>query len=100
MRSRSGYQKLPQEDRNDSESDNEVKVSRKKKIRERVQNFIPEQFRKLERPIPWKSICYATFLFVVGTILLLIGCLIHTGHVEQHFGHEVIILHLLPSAIK
>jgi len=63
-------------------------VPKKKKFLQRIPDWLPEQFKGQEIPIPWKSIGYATFLFVFGTILLLIGCLIHTGHVEEHVGHQ------------
>ena len=85
MRSRRGYEKLPTEEKSESDNDDEVKViNRRKKLFEKVQtNFLPEQFKGIERPVPWKSIAYAAFLFLAGTILLLCGCLIHTGHVDN-----------------
>ena len=88
MRNRKGYERLPTEEKSDSDS--EKTVPKKKKFLKRIPDWLPEQFKGKEVPIPWKSMAYATFLFVVGTILLLIGCLIHTGHVEEHVGHQVI----------
>ena len=88
MRNRKGYERLPSEEK--SALDSETIVPKKKKFLQRIPDWLPEQFKGQEIPIPWKSIGYATFLFVVGTILLLIGCLIHTGHVEEHVGHQVI----------
>ena len=94
MRSRRGYEKLPTEDKSESDNDEKVKVkSKKRKLFEKVQtHFLPEQFEGRDRGVPWKSIAYATFLFVVGTILLLCGCLIHTGHVD----HQVIGINTIP----
>jgi len=86
MRNRKGYERLPTDEKSASES--EKSVPKKKKFLQRIPDWLPEQFKGQEIPIPWKSIGYATFLFVFGTILLLIGCLIHTGHVEEHVGHQ------------
>ena len=36
-----------------------------------------------KRKVPWKSILYAVGLFVMGTALLLCGCLIHVGKVDN-----------------
>ena len=36
-----------------------------------------------KRDVPWKSIMYAVALFVMGTILLVCGCLIHVGKVDN-----------------
>ena len=71
MRQRNKYQKLPTED--------SIEDIPKQKFKD----FVPEQFRIPQRPIPWTAICYATLLFVLGTILLLCGCLIHVGHVDN-----------------
>jgi len=67
------YQRLP-----DDDSVQEI-PKRKKKFAD----FVPEQFCIPQRPIPWTAICYATILFVIGTVLLLCGCLIHVGHVDN-----------------
>ena len=74
MRHRGNYEKLPSDDEFQEDK------SRKKKT---TTNFLPEQFTKRERPIPWKSIAYAAILFIVGTALLLMGCLIRTGHIDN-----------------
>lgn len=73
----------------DEDHDEPMKVLKegKKKsglYRTPVAQFLPEQFALKERPIPWKAIGYAALLFVSGTILLLCGCLIHTGHVDSN----------------
>jgi len=46
-------------------------------------DFLPEQFQVKCRPVPWKAIWYAIGLFVLGTAMLIAGCLIHTGHVDN-----------------
>merc|ERR1711916_248982 len=43
--------------------------------------YIPEQFRELPERTPWRAIALAIFLFVVGSILLILGCLFFTGHI-------------------
>ena len=81
MRQRNKYDRLPSED------EDLVKVHQpstiKKKLLNPVTHFLPEQFNLKERPIPWKAIGYATILFILGTILLLCGCLIHVGHIDN-----------------
>ena len=41
------------------------------------------QFLRPKRKVPWKSIAFAVGLFVMGTVLLVCGCLIHIGHVDS-----------------
>ena len=72
-RHRGNYEKLPSDD---------VPIIQEKR-KEKHSNFLPEQFKCRERPIPWKSIAYAAVLFIAGTILLLMGALIHTGHIDN-----------------
>ena len=86
MRQRNRYDPLPSEDQD------LVKVHQpstiKKKLLNPVTHFLPEQFNLKERPIPWKAIGYATILFILGTILLLCGCLIHVGHIDNQVSFE------------
>lgn len=66
MRKRTGYEKVPTEEILEHEA------------------FSPKQFEKsCTSSIPWKAIAYAAFLFIVGTVLLLCGLFIHTGHVDN-----------------
>lgn len=55
---------------------------RKNRIK-RDDAFLPEQFEIRKKTVPWKAIGYAIGLFVIGTALLIAGCLIHTGHVDN-----------------
>eukprot|EP00730_Choanoeca_flexa_P010713 TRINITY_DN20824_c0_g1_i1.p1 TRINITY_DN20824_c0_g1~~TRINITY_DN20824_c0_g1_i1.p1 ORF type:complete len:119 (+),score=3.93 TRINITY_DN20824_c0_g1_i1:86-442(+) len=48
--------------------------------------YIDAQFRELPRRVPWKAILLAAGLFIVGTILLVLGCLFYTGHIPP--AHE------------
>ena len=84
MRNRKGYERIPVDENEIGEEADDKTKSPKKSLFDRVPHFLPEQFnRQIVRPIPWKSIAYATFLFIFGTALLLCGCLIHTGHVDH-----------------
>jgi hypothetical protein len=48
------------------------------------------QFLLPQRKVPWKSIAYAVGLFVMGTILLICGCLIRIGHVDnERYGDRL-----------
>lgn len=61
-----GYEKVPTQEPSEHEA------------------FTPKQFeRSCTSSIPWKAIVYAAFLFIVGTVLLLCGLFIHTGHVDN-----------------
>ena len=64
---------------------------RRKPARHKKENddFLPEQFQVKCRPVPWKAIGYAIGLFVLGTALLIAGCLIHTGHVDNEVYWQV-----------
>ena len=83
------YDRIPGEDH--SETDDETvqvhKPTTKKKLVNPVTHFLPEQFYLKKRPVPWKAIAYAIILFVLGTILLLCGCLIHVGHIDHNVSH-------------
>ena len=61
---------------------------KKERFNRKRDDFLPEQFELKKRPVPWKAIGYAVLLFVIGTALLIAGCLIHTGHVDN----EVLLL--------
>ena len=64
---------------------------RKNRIK-RDDAFLPEQFEIRKKTVPWKAIGYAIGLFVIGTALLIAGCLIHTGHVDNEVRFELIFL--------
>ena len=79
------YERIPSEDQSDIPS-----VHKSTKRSKKFENFLPEQFKLRERPIPWKAIGYAAILFVLGTVLLLCGCLIHVGHIDnQRYGDRL-----------
>ena len=84
MRSRRGYEKVPSDEK-EAEDLFERRAKKKSGLfkSSSKQAFIPEQFKIAERPIPLKSIAFAAFLFILGTILLLCGTLIHTGHLDN-----------------
>jgi len=43
--------------------------------------FLASQFDKPPTKVPWKAVVYALVLFIMGTALLVAGCLIVTGHI-------------------
>ena len=93
----SNYERVPvneHSDERDSDSDFVEFVSptdkKSKDYWKKTQNFLPDQFKKLkESPVPWKAIAYACLLFVVGTVLLLCGCLIHVGHIDNNVSWQL-----------
>jgi len=62
-----------------------------------AEDFIPAQFEKPPTQVPWKAVIYAVVLFFLGTLLLTIGCLIVTGHIESKYGDRFWPLILLGS---
>ncbi len=40
-----------------------------------------KQLEVLSRPIPWKAIILALFLFIVGSVIIIMSCLIFTGYI-------------------
>lgn len=51
--------------------------------------FSDAQFEEPPIKIPWKAISLAAFLFVVGTILLIVGSLIVTGHIDTKYSDRL-----------
>lgn len=51
--------------------------------------FSDAQFDMPPARIPWKAITLATFLFIVGTILLIVGSLIVTGHIDTKYSDRL-----------
>ena len=54
--------------------------------------FLAQQFVTPPQKIPWKAIIYALVLFLVGSTLLIVGCLIVTEHLDpvQHNDRSVL----------
>ncbi|CAF4950944.1 unnamed protein product [Pieris macdunnoughi] len=48
--------------------------------------FCDSQFEVPPQKIPWKAIALAAFLFIVGTVLLTVGLLIVTGHIDTKYS--------------
>jgi len=81
------YSRLPTNDVESSED--EQRLSRDAGFSKR-QYKKDDEWNLQKNKIPWKEIAFAAFLFVVGTILLFAGCLIHTGHVDnEQFGDRL-----------
>ena len=45
---------------------------------ENLEDFIPAQFVRQPAKVPWKAVIYAVILLLIGTGLLIAGCLIGT----------------------
>ncbi|RZB39950.1 DUF872 domain containing protein [Asbolus verrucosus] len=60
--------------------------------------FVDAQFVTPAQKIPWKAICLATMLLIVGTFLLIFGSLVVSGHIILNYSDRMwpmIILGLL-----
>ncbi|CAG9787889.1 unnamed protein product [Diatraea saccharalis] len=51
--------------------------------------FSDTQFELPPQKIPWKAISLAAFLFIVGTVLLITGSLIVTGHIDTKYSDRL-----------
>lgn len=51
--------------------------------------FSDSQFEVPPPKIPWKAISLAAFLFIVGTVLLTVGSLIVTGHIDTKYSDRL-----------
>ncbi|KRT78276.1 hypothetical protein AMK59_6805, partial [Oryctes borbonicus] len=51
--------------------------------------FIDAQFIHPPQKIPWQSICLATFLLIIGSILLVMGTMIVTGHIDMKYSDRM-----------
>ncbi|XP_057306596.1 transmembrane protein 230-like [Hydractinia symbiolongicarpus] len=60
--------------------------------------YVDAQFVEPAPKVPYKAIGLAVFLFTLGTILLTVGCLLVTGHIDVKYAdrtYPVIVLGLL-----
>ena len=67
------YRKLNQDDNYVEETDS---------VSQNHEDFLAQQFEKPATKVPWKGVIYALILFLLGSGLLLAGCLIVTGHID------------------
>lgn len=66
-RSNDGYEKVPSED----------------------SGFSDAQFEVPPPKVPWKAVSLAVFLFVLGFILLVVGSLIVSGHIDTKYSDRL-----------
>lgn len=52
-------------------------------------SFIDEQFSSPRQKIPWKAIALAGILFITGTILLVLGSLLMSGHIDVSYSDRM-----------
>lgn len=64
-----------------SSAESKVKYKRMKN-----DDFLDIQFQKPPPKFPKKAIALATLLFIVGSILLVIGSLLLTGYIDAKYG--------------
>uniref|UniRef100_A0A8C9U631 Transmembrane protein 230 n=1 Tax=Scleropages formosus TaxID=113540 RepID=A0A8C9U631_SCLFO len=62
-----------------SASGSKVKYS---KVASSEDGYIDLQFKRSPPKVPYKAIALATFLFVVGSLLIIIGALLLAGYIE------------------
>lgn len=48
--------------------------------------FVDAQFKAPSVRVPWKSVILAVALFVMGTLLLVLGSLLVTGHIDEQYS--------------
>ncbi|XP_056633159.1 transmembrane protein 230-like isoform X1 [Diorhabda carinulata] len=53
------------------------------------QGFTDAQFLVPAQQIPWRAIVLATLLLVVGTSLLVFGCMVATGHIVVQYANRM-----------
>ncbi|CAG9134535.1 hypothetical protein JYU34_017221 [Plutella xylostella] len=51
--------------------------------------FLDAQFECPPPKIPWKAISLASFLFIVGTVLLIVGSLIVSGYIDTKYSDRL-----------
>ncbi|MCJ8742794.1 hypothetical protein PDJAM_G00086400 [Pangasius djambal] len=60
-------------------SNNKVKYSR---LADSDEGYIDLQFKRSPPKVPYKAIALATFLFLIGSLLIIIGSLLLTGYIH------------------
>ncbi|CAH1117784.1 unnamed protein product [Phaedon cochleariae] len=53
------------------------------------QGFTDAQFLVPAQKVPWKAIVLATMLLVVGTTLLVFGCMVISGHINVQYANRM-----------
>lgn len=62
------------------------------------EKYVDLQFIKKEPKVPWRAICSATVLLIIGTVLLIVGSLLVSGHIDAKYNDRtwpVLIIGLL-----
>ncbi|XP_002158372.3 transmembrane protein 230 isoform X1 [Hydra vulgaris] len=56
------------------------------KLNNSDEDFVDSQFQSLPTTFPTKAVALAIFLFILGTILLVIGCMLLTGYIDVMYA--------------
>lgn len=56
---------------------------------ERDQQYTDLQFRQKEPPIPVKQILIASVMFICGSIMIIMGALLMSGHIDAKYGDRM-----------
>ena len=76
------YRKLKTEDVIDGRDEEEVSDASE------GSDFVSKQFERRQTRVPWRAILYAAVLLVGGSVLLVLGSLIVTGHLDPEVHGE------------
>ncbi|GAB0099699.1 hypothetical protein DMENIID0001_155860 [Sergentomyia squamirostris] len=77
------YKRLPQQDET--------------MVRDRVDGFTADQFRKPPPKFPWKAIIFSTFLCITGAVSLVFAVLISIGYIHERYLDRQLPLLILGS---
>ncbi|KAI4876363.1 hypothetical protein NFI96_017829, partial [Prochilodus magdalenae] len=68
-------------------SNNKVKYSR---VADSDEGYIDLQFKRSPPKVPYKAIALAAFLFLVGSLLIVVGSLLLTGYIQVTYPDRTI----------
>uniref|UniRef100_A0A8C7D5Y7 Transmembrane protein 230a n=1 Tax=Oncorhynchus kisutch TaxID=8019 RepID=A0A8C7D5Y7_ONCKI len=78
-------------------SSNKVKYSR---LAGDEDGYIDLQFKKSPPKVPYKAIALATFLFLIGSLLIVIGALLLAGSIEVSVSSSQTYVHYIAKSTR